>query len=148
LLVLLLAISAITTACGDAGADRGSLAAQYMAIATAGNRHLDADFDALSGRDSDDLDAARADLHDAATTEKTFDAALLALPLPSTLMATARALVDANESRTALTLLAATSATLEALRRYEQRLAAANVPVEQQVRTIRSQLGLPPPATS
>jgi len=119
-----------------------------MTAAVAGNHRLEIDFDGLSGPDRDRLDAARADLRDAAATEKTFDTALLSLPLPPAMMATARALVAANEARAALTLRAAVSRTLDELRSYGPQLAAADASVEQQVRTIRSQLGLPPPETS
>jgi len=47
-----------------------------------------------------------------------------------------------------LTSAAALSASLGALHSYEPVLDAANAPVERSVRTIRRQLGLPPPDTS
>src|SRR6516164_6141255 len=55
---------------------------QYLAIATAGNRHLEHDFDGLRA-DHGDLQAARAYLRDAATTERLFDRRLLRLSLPA-----------------------------------------------------------------
>ena len=60
----------------------------------------------------------------------------------------ARLLVTANEARARLTTAAAASTSLSQLHRYEPRLTAANQPVEEAVRVIRSQLGLPPPETS
>ena len=53
--------------------------------------------------------------------------------------------MTANEARARLTTAAAASTSLSQLHRYEPRLTAANQPVEEAVRVIRSQLGLPPP---
>jgi hypothetical protein len=131
-----------------AAAQRRGLAARYLAIASVGNRDLDRAFHALDGRDHDHLGAARADLRAVAVIERRFDRSLLAIEFPSAIEATARALVGVNESRATLTSEAAASASLAQLRRYEQQLSAANGAVEQQVRTLRDQLGLPPPETS
>ena len=46
--------------------------ARYLVIATAGNRRLNADFDPLERRDRNDLARAKADLRDAAATERLF----------------------------------------------------------------------------
>ena len=130
------------------GAYRDAAAARYLVIATAGNRRLEIDFDGLAGRDRARLGQARADLRDAAATERLFDRRLLGIAFPPATERTARALFLLNESRAALTSAAATSHTLAQLHSYERRLSAANEPVEQAVKTIRSQLGLPPPDTS
>lgn len=130
------------------GAARKALAARYLAIAVAGNRRLEIDFDGLEGRDRDNLARARADLRDAAATERLFDRRLLAIVFPAGTERIARALVWLNTYRAALTMRAAGSRTLAQLRGYEPRLSAANRPVEQAVRLIRGELGLPPPETS
>jgi hypothetical protein len=127
---------------------RRELAARYLAIATAGNEHLERDFDALEGRDRGNLVAARADLADAAATEHRFDQRLLAIRFPARIESVARLLAYLNEARSQLTRKAAASRTLQQLRRQEPVLQAANAPVEEQVRAIRSQLGLPPPSAS
>jgi hypothetical protein len=124
------------------------MAARYLAIAVAGNRRLEIDFDGLAGPDRNDLTRARADLRDAAATERLFDRRLLAIAFPAPIERVARALVRQNEIRAALTTRAAMSRTLAQLRGFKARLSAANVPVEQAVRLIRRQLGLPPPETS
>lgn len=124
------------------------VAAGYMAIARPANRRLEADLEGVEHRDRDHLAAAKADLRDAAATERLFDRQLLAMRLPSATEAVARLLVASNEVRARLTDKAAASTSLRQLRRYEHRLEEANQPVEQAVRTIRRQLGLPPPATS
>ncbi|WP_157597424.1 hypothetical protein [Streptacidiphilus rugosus] len=126
---------------------RGAAAARYLAIASEGNRHLEADFDRLDGRDRARLDAARADLRDAAATERLFDRRLAALALPPETRTLAARLVAANEARADLTATAAGVPTLAGLRADERRLTAANAPVETQVRAIRGSLGLPPPET-
>ncbi len=57
-------------------------------------------------------------------------------------------LVASNQSRARLTDEAAGATSLARLRSFERRLDAANVPVEDAVKVIRSQLGLPPPESS
>jgi hypothetical protein len=131
------------------GAARREAAARYLAIALPANRRLNHDFDeGLDGADRHDLTAARADLRDAAATERRFDRQLLRLRLAPATEAMARILVTANESRARLTDAAARSATLAGLHAFEPRLDAANRPVEDAVKVIRSELGLPPPQTS
>jgi hypothetical protein len=129
-------------------AQRAAAARTYLAIARPANRRLEKDFDGIEDDDRDDLAAAKADLRDAAATERRFDRRLLALKLPPPAEAVARLLVAANQARVRLTVAAATSTSPSQLRRYEPRLAAANEPVEEAARVIRSQLDLPPPETS
>jgi hypothetical protein len=130
------------------GTTRGTLAAQYLTIARAGNRRLETDFNGLRDARQHDLATATADLRDAVATERLFDRRLLHLNLPPRIEAIARLLVSANQSRASLSGRAARSASLGQLRGYQTRLTAANAPVEEAVRVIRSMLGLPPPETS
>ncbi len=132
----------------EAGSARRALAARYLAIAVAGNRRLEIDFGRLDGRDRSDLATARADLRDAAATEHLFDQRLAGITFPAGTEKVARLLIVHNQARSALTAAAANSVSLAQLRAYERRLATANGPVEEAVRVIRSQLGLPPPDTS
>ena len=146
-----LAVSAVsfgTGALGRSVSSRHALAARYLAIAQAGNSHLERDFDSLEGRDHRDLARAQADLRDAAATERLFDRRLLAITFPPAIERVARALYRINQVRAQLTYGASFATTLAFLHSYEPSLDAANVPVERFVRTIRSQLGLPPPDTS
>jgi hypothetical protein len=128
-------------------AQRKAAAHSYLAIARSANRRLETDFDGLDDHPGD-LAAAKADLRDAAATERQVDRQLLALKLPAATETVARLLVTANEARARLTTAAAASTSLSQLYRYQPRLTAANAPVEDAVRVIRSQLGLPPPETS
>jgi hypothetical protein len=130
------------------GAARRALAARYLVIANAGNRRLEADFDPLEKRDRNDLVRAKADLSDAAATERLFDRRLLRIVFPPETERVARDLYRVNQARARLTAAAAASTSLPALRSYEPVLDAANAPVERAVATIRRQLGLPPPSTS
>ncbi len=123
-------------------------AARYLAIAVAGNRRLETDFNRLEGRDRDHLRAAAADLRDVAATERLFDRRLLAFSFPQPIEQTVRLLYQVNQRRASLTVAAARSVSLRQLRRFQRHLAAANGPVEEAVRGIRSQLGLPPPQAS
>jgi hypothetical protein len=123
-------------------------AARYLAIARAGNHRLEIDFDSLAGRDHRRLSAAEADLRDAAATEHLFDRRLLAITFPAASEPIARILYQVNQSRASLTAAAAASGSLRQLGSFERRLTAANEPVEDAVRVLRSQLGLPPPETS
>jgi hypothetical protein len=143
------AASATASAGGIAsGPARRALAARYLAIANAGNRRLDAAFGRLQRRDRNRLAAAEADLRDAAATERLFDHRLLQIAFPSRTEQAARLLYRVNQARAALTTAAAASTSVRQLHAYQRRLAAANRPVEQAVKTIRRQLGLPPPSTS
>jgi hypothetical protein len=128
-------------------AQQKAAARSYLAIARPANRRLETDFDGLNDH-RNDLAAAKADLRDAAATERQFDRRLLALRLPAATGTVARLLVTANEARARLTTAAAASTSLSQLHRYQPGLTAANAPVEEAVRVIRSQLGLPPPETS
>jgi hypothetical protein len=125
-----------------------SLAARYVAIAEAGNRRLEKDFDPLEARDRNNLPRARADLLDAAVTEQLFDRRLLAIAFPSAIERLARQLYSVNQRRAALTIGAAASTSVSALRSYEPALDAANGPVEHWVDALRHALGLPPASTS
>lgn len=135
------------TPAAGATAARRVLAAEYLAIARAGNRRLDHDFDALDGRDRGHLAAADADLRDIAATERLFDRRLAGIAFRPAIERTARQLITANESRALLTRIAASATSLRHLHRYLPLLARANQPVEAAVRLIRGQLGLPPPET-
>lgn len=130
------------------GLKRRALAAKYLVIAKAGNRRLEVDFDRLEGHDRNRLTSAEADLRDAAATERLFDRRLLRIAFPPEAERIARALYSVNQARARLTTAAAGSASLRQLRLYEPAVTAANGPVEQTVKTIRRQLGLPPPRTS
>jgi hypothetical protein len=128
--------------------DRGTLANRDLAIARPANRRLEADFDGFDDRDRDNLAAATADLRSAAATERQFDQRLLRIELPADSAVIARLMVTAHESRARLADEAARSASLAQLRGFARRLTAANAPVEEAVRGLRAQLGLPPPDTS
>jgi hypothetical protein len=147
-LFVVLVVAAVAASGCSGSSSTSTLAKQYLTIANAGNRSLDHDFDRLESSDPRDLPAARADLHDAAATERRFDRAVLKLSLPPAMAKTAAALVRVNETRAALTTRAATAGSVVELHTYQQELAAANTPVEDQVKTLRTQLGLPPPSTS
>ena len=128
--------------------NRRSAASQYLAIAKAGNRRLDHDFDRLQGPDRNDLRRSRADLRDIAAAEHTFDRRLMRIKFRPRVERTARSLYRSNQRRAMLTKTAAGSTSLREVRDYEQLLNAANRPVERAVRTLRRELGLPPPPSS
>ena len=127
-------------------AELTAMAARYMAIARPANRELDHEFDGFDDHIKDgDLAAARADLRAAVVTERRFDRQLIALSFPPRTEPFVRLLYRVNQARAELT---STAAGVTSLREYQRRLDAANEPVEDAVRVIRAQLGLPPPDTS
>ena len=130
-------------------AELTAMAARYMAIARPANREVDHEFDGFDDHMKDgDLAAARADLRAAVVTERRFDRQLIALSFPPRTEAFVRLLYRVNQARAELTSTAAAVTSLRELRGYAKRLDAANEPVEDAVRVIRAQLGLPPPDTS
>ena len=151
----MLAVLLASSACASPGPAQPAAqasqhaAARYLAIARPANQRLADDFDhGLDGKDRSNLAAASADLRDAAATERSFDRLLLRIALPPGTEAVARMLVAANESRARLTDAAAAASSLRQLRAFERRLTAANVPVEDAVKVLRTELGLPPPESS
>ena len=132
-----------------ATAELTAMAARYMAIARPANRELDHEFDGFDDHiKNGDLAAARADLRAAVVTERRFDRQLIALSFPPRTEPFVRLLDRVNQARAELTSTAAGVTSLRELRGYQRRLDAANEPVEDPVRVIRAQLGLPPPDTS
>lgn len=130
-------------------AELTAMAARYMVIARPANRELDHEFDGFDDYIKDgDLAAARADLRAAVVTERRFDRQLIALSFPPRTEPFVRLLYRVNQARAELTSTAAGVTSLRELRGYPRRLDAANEPVEDAVRVIRGQLGLPPPDTS
>ena len=130
-------------------AELTAMAARYLAIARPANRELDHEFDGFDDQIKDgDLAAARADLRAAVVTERRFDRQLITLSFPPRAEPFVRLLYRVNQARAALTSTAAGVTSLRELRGYQKRLDAANEPVEDAVRVIRGQLGLPPPDTS
>jgi hypothetical protein len=130
-------------------AELTAMAARYMAIARPANRELDHEFDGFDDHIKDgDLAAARADLRAAVVTERRFDRQLIALSFPPRTEPFVRLLYRVNQARAELTSAAAGVTSLRELSGYQRRLDAANEPVEDAVRVIRAQLGLPPPDTS
>ena len=130
-------------------AELTAMAARYLAIARPANRELDHEFDGFDDHIKDgDLAAARADLRAAVVTERRFDRQLIALSFPPRTETFVRLLYRVNQARAVLTSTAAGARSLPELHGYQRRLDAANEPVEDAVRVIRAQLGLPPPDTS
>ena len=130
------------------GAQRKALAARYLAIAHAGNRRLEVEFDLLHKEDWLRLAAAHRDLREIAATERLFDQRLLGIPFPAATERIAGFLNWVNQARARMTAAAASSPSLARLHAGERRLMEASKPVEQAVTILRSQLGLPPPETS
>jgi DNA-binding GntR family transcriptional regulator len=154
---LLLGTALLAAGCASSGppataattAELTAMAARYMAIARPANRELDHEFDGFDDHVKDsDLAAARAELCAAVVTERRFDRQLIALSFPPRTEPFVRLLYRVNQARAALTSTAAAVTSLRELRGYAKRLDAANGPVEDAVRVIRAQLGLPPPDTS
>ncbi|HEX9354020.1 MAG TPA: hypothetical protein VF933_09425 [Streptosporangiaceae bacterium] len=125
-----------------------ALASAYLAIAEPANRRLDTEVDGFTDHEHHDLPAAEAALRGEAATERRFDRLLREIPLPPPLAATALALIRANERRAALTGAQARSSSVARLVSFDGRHRAADAAVEAQVRILRRDLGLPPPADS
>jgi hypothetical protein len=146
--VLCLMLLAGGCASNASGSGTRDLAGAYLAIATPANRQLDQEVDSYGDHARGDLGAAESALRAEAATERRFDQLLLRIKFPTRIDATARALVTVNQHRIALTELQAQSASTAGLRSFTSSHRSADAAVEAQVRIIRRQLGLPPPASS
>jgi hypothetical protein len=124
------------------------LAAQYLAIAKPANHRLEISVDGYRAAEHHDLAAAEADLRAQAATEQRFDQQLGRIRFPPRIAAIARALIQANQIRIALTSEQARSVSVRRLQSFDRSHRAADAAVEVQVRAIRKALGLPPPETS
>jgi len=124
------------------------LAAAYLAVARPANHRLETEVDGFTRHQRDDLAAAEADLRAEAATEHRFDQLLSKIPFPPRIAVTARALIQANQRRAALTGQQARSSSVTGLLSFAGRHRAADAAVEAQVRIIRRALGLPPPQAS
>jgi hypothetical protein len=129
-------------------AHREALADRYLAIAVPANHRLDHEVEGFADHERSDLAAAEADLRAEAATERGFDRRLAAIPFPPGIAAMARALIQANQSRAALTGRQARSASLARLHSFAAQRRAADAAVEFGARLIRRALALPPPSES
>jgi len=125
-----------------------SLGERYLAIAEPANHRLDVEVDAYADNARHNLAAAETALRAEAATEHQFDRQLAAISFPPAIEATARALIRVNEIRVKLTLKQAAAHSIPALQAFTATHDAADAELEAQVRSIRSELGLPPPSTS
>ena len=125
-----------------------ALGDRYLAIAVPANHRLDDEVNGFAAHQRTDLAAAVADLRAEAATERWFDRRLAAIGFPPGISPMARALVQVNEMRAALTEQEARSASVAALRAFGGRHRAADAAVEFGVRLIRQALRLPPPSES
>jgi hypothetical protein len=132
----------------DARVVREQLADSYLAIAQAGNRRLEKDLGRLEDFDRIRLTTAKAALADADATERQFDHRLSLIEFGPPIEPIASLLYRLNQARANVTAAAARSTTLRRLRMWLRRLDRENAAVEEAVRILRSQLGLPPPQTS
>jgi hypothetical protein len=133
---------------GHSPASTKALADRYLAIALPANRQLDDEVDSYTDNERDNLSVAEADLRKEVATEQWFDRNLRKIGFPPRLASIAAALVGANNQRIALTRRQSRARTLGELTAFDKRHKGADAAVEVQVRQLRKELGLPPPATS
>jgi hypothetical protein len=128
--------------------DLKALAAAYLAVAKPANRRLDTENDGFSDEEHGDLAAAESDLRAEAATERRFDQQLSTIGFPPQIAVPVQALIQANARRITLTLRQARSSSVSGLLSFAHRHQAADAAVEAQVKVVRRDLGLPPPADS
>jgi hypothetical protein len=141
----------VSTAASAAATSPGgikALAAAYLAIARPANHRLDTENDGFTDHEHGNLAVAESDLRAEADTEQRFDRLLSQIRFPAQIADTARALIQANNRRIALTLRQARSSSVTALLSFDHRHRAADAAVEAQVKVIRRDLRLPPPSDS
>jgi hypothetical protein len=125
-----------------------ALAKAYLAIAEPANHRLDAEVGKYENERHHDLAAAESALRAQALTERQFDRNLAKIGFPPSIAATARALIGMNEIRASMAEREAAAGSIPELLSFGRQHKMADAQVEAQVRVLRAQLGLPPPATS
>lgn len=125
-----------------------TLAADYLAISGKANDQLDREVAAYAADEHGNLAAARADLRAEVATERWWDEQLLRIAFPPALESIARAVVQVNQRRIALTERQAGAGTLKAMTALDAQHRSADAELEFAVGVIRRQLGLPPPQPS
>ncbi len=124
-----------------------ALAKAYLKIAEPANHRLDVEVDKYDDQRHHDLAAAESALRAQAATERQFDQNLAAIGFPPPIAATARALIRVNEIRARLAERQARAGSISELLSFTGARKLADAQVEAQVKVIRAQLGLPPPAS-
>lgn len=140
--------TASATASASVSAQLKTLAAGYLAISAKANDQLDREVAAYAADEHDNLAAARSDLRAEVATERWWDQHLLRIPFPPGLEAIARAVVQVNLRRIALTERQASAGTLRAMVALDARHKSDDAELEFAVSIIRRRLGLPPPESS
>lgn len=124
------------------------LAKAYLAIAEPANDKLEQAENSYTFNCRTHLTGAEAALRSEAAIERGFDRQLATIRFPPSIEATATALISVNQIRIAFTLRQAKAGSINALLAFTGGHQAADAEVEAQVRAIRAELGLPPPASS
>jgi len=120
------------------------LTSQYMAIATPASQQLSTDAAAYTASERHNLAAAEAALTAEVMTEHAFGTSLAGITFPPAIAPIAKALIQANQARAALTAEQVRASSLTRLRSFNHRVQLAGAAVQSEMTLLRKALDSPP----
>jgi len=122
------------------------LTSQYLSVTAPVLQQLRTDGAAYTASEGHHLAAAEAALTAEVTVENAFGKSLARFPFPPATAAEAKALIQANSTRSKLTAEQARSSSLAQLRSFNERLRAASAAVRTDIKLVSKALSVPPTA--
>jgi hypothetical protein len=119
---------------------------QYVSIMTPDVQQLNTDMAAYTANERRNLAAAETALTAEVASEHSFDTSVGAIQFPPNIAPIAKALLQANQARAALTAEQARSSSLTQLRSFNRRVKADSTAVATEMGLIRKALDGPPVA--
>jgi hypothetical protein len=120
------------------------LTSEYMTILTPTSQQLNTDVSAYTANERDNLGPAKAALAAEVTSERAFATTMANFPFPPTVVPTAKALIQAEQTLAKLTGEQAGSSSLTRMRTFDHRAQVATAAVQTELKLLRKALAVPP----
>jgi hypothetical protein len=122
------------------------LTGEFTAIMAAASQQLSTDMAAYTANERRHLAAAETALTAEVMSEHAFDTSLAGITFPPAIAPIAKALIQANQARAALTAEQARSTSLTRMRSFNHRAQVAGAAVQTETKLLSKALDSPPPA--
>ncbi len=121
------------------------MAAEYAALLAPATQQLNTDAAAYAASEGDHLAVAEAALKAEVTSERALGTSLTAFAFPPAIAPLARALIQANQARAALTAEQAASPSLTRMRSFDHQVQLADAAVQTQMKLVLAAVDAPLP---